>query len=116
NRCDVYPLCSLPRRCRERHSAMLLQSGACPDEIESPPPLSAVVPAKAGTQYPRALVVAIERFGWVSVYWVPAFAGTTAQRTLFTIKNYACSEIVLDLTCSVTMLRSSRSTLRGAHS
>jgi hypothetical protein len=38
---------------------------------------SGVVPAKAGTQYPRAWVVILERVGSVSDYWVPAFAGTT---------------------------------------
>src|SRR5262249_50160493 len=48
--------------------------------------------------------------------WVPALAGTTAERLLFTEKNYANSEIVLDFTCSVTMLRSSRSKFRGAPS
>src|SRR5262249_30288303 len=32
-------------------------------------------PAKAGTQYPRACVITIERVGWISGYWVPAFAG-----------------------------------------
>src|SRR5262249_13613131 len=37
-----------------------------------------VVPAQAGTQHPRAWVVATERYGWVSVYWVPACAGTTS--------------------------------------
>ncbi len=40
--------------------------------------LSAVVPAKAGTQYSRARVVLRERISSVSDYWVPAFARTTA--------------------------------------
>jgi len=40
---------------------------------------SGVVPAKAGTQYPRTWVVMLERVGSVSDYWVPAFAGTTQE-------------------------------------
>src|SRR5262249_27458234 len=42
-----------------------------------------VVPAQAGTQYPRAWVVATERYGWVRVYWVPACAGTTPESHCF---------------------------------
>jgi hypothetical protein len=43
--------------------------------------LFVVVPAKAGTQYSGAHVVTLERIDWLSVYWVPAFAGTTPRLT-----------------------------------
>jgi hypothetical protein len=39
-----------------------------------------VVPAEAGTQYPRAFVGFPEHICSVCVYWVPAFAGTTERR------------------------------------
>src|SRR5215467_3742033 len=39
-----------------------------------------VVPAKAGTQYSRVLIVLLERISCVSGYWVPAFAGPTIAR------------------------------------
>src|SRR5262249_2051088 len=45
--------------------------------------LSAVVPAQAGTQYSWAIVAIPRRICAISVYWVPAFAGTTAERTRF---------------------------------
>jgi hypothetical protein len=47
--------------------------------------------------------------------WVPAFAGTTAERSrvLLTIKKYAYSEIMLDFTCSVIILTPSRSKFEG---
>jgi hypothetical protein len=53
---------------------------------QAQPPL--LVPA-AGTQYPRARVVLLERIGWVSDYWVPAFAGTTPNlvATMPRLKN-----------------------------
>jgi hypothetical protein len=41
--------------------------------------LSAVVPAKAGTQYSSAFIILPERISGVSDYWVPAFAGTTER-------------------------------------
>jgi hypothetical protein len=40
---------------------------------------SGVVPAKAGTQYPRAWFVMLERAGPIGGYWVPAIAGTTQE-------------------------------------
>ena len=43
------------------------------------PTYSGVVPAKAGTQYPRAIVVMLKYVGSVGDYWVPAFAGTTQE-------------------------------------
>jgi hypothetical protein len=73
---DVHPLMGYgPQRARRRK----LSVSCCLSTLVPAHGLSTVVPAKAVTQYSREFVATSESNRTVCIYWVPAFAGTTAE-------------------------------------